>query len=479
MAHVVHEGDYTTSDWSSFDISSPSPPPTDRILPQKIRGKMPRRTRASSSHKPASPILTEISPSAFGAISEIPLKMSSKSIVKTLNLLSLPEGTPFLPRFVPHPGLVFVHEKPSWYGAWKSCFFFVRKAHWEVPLSCGLSLKELPSVDLDLVKERVRSVGPLEHGFEAKALMEEDILIVAGLHPFEDTYSGPESQVMMNRAAIRKFFPKNIPSKPLSSSTTKSASATPTDIQSSGRGRSPSMTPLNLPPSSSSPSPLPAQLVDALLEPPMIEVVTSPKNDPPQVSISPSWSSPQDPSPDMAVPKSDPVSSSAFPVPMMTPQFNPKAGVSNMLKAVHRADVNFLAGRPVEGLGQLLLSHTAMTPAIIVALVEIYEKMRRDYESISLQLKDIISQLETLSREEGLPEGQAPAVAPFKASPEYTEEVFRQGTSFYADVFTVCAEQFKNLGNLPPDFDYNFLDMRVDGFGSVGGVGGSAFSEGP
>ncbi|KAK4428375.1 hypothetical protein Salat_1137100 [Sesamum alatum] len=56
-------------------------------------------------------------------------------------------------------------------------------------------------------------------------------------------------------------------------------------------------------------------------------------------------------------------------------------------------------------------------------------------------------------REEGLQAGHSAAVAAYKASPEYAEEVFRQGSSFYADGFTVCVEQFKNLGNLPPDFD--------------------------
>ncbi|KAK4422656.1 hypothetical protein Salat_1848100 [Sesamum alatum] len=160
----------------------------------------------------------------------------------------------------------------------------------------------------------------------------------------------------------------------------------------------------------------------------------------------------------MAMPEGDPAIS--FPAPVMTPQ-------SNMLKAVHRADMSSLANRPVEG-----LSH---------ALVERYEKMQREYEGISLQLKDACSEVEALlkklsdegsytrGREEGLVEGQASVVAAFKASAEYAEEVFRQGTSFYADRFTACAEQFKNLVNLPPDFDYNFLDMRADGFGQIGG----------
>ncbi|KAK4422313.1 hypothetical protein Salat_1813600 [Sesamum alatum] len=47
---------------------------------------------------------------------------------------------------------------------------------------------------MDLMKERVTSAGLLDHGFKAKALMKEDLLIVAGLHPVEDTYSGSESR---------------------------------------------------------------------------------------------------------------------------------------------------------------------------------------------------------------------------------------------------------------------------------------------
>ncbi|KAK4426462.1 hypothetical protein Salat_1414800 [Sesamum alatum] len=79
----------------------------------------------------------------------------------------------------------------------------------------------------------------------------------------------------------------------------------------------------------------------------------------------------------------------------------------------------------------------------------------------------------TRGREEGLQAGHSAAVASFKASPEYAEEVFRQGSSFYANGFTVCAEQFKNLGHLPSDFDFSFLDTRADGFGRIGGVGPS------
>ncbi|KAK4422658.1 hypothetical protein Salat_1848300 [Sesamum alatum] len=53
---------------------------------------MPRRTRASSSREPSSPNPTKVPLSALAAIYDISLIMSSKSIVKILNLLGLPEG---------------------------------------------------------------------------------------------------------------------------------------------------------------------------------------------------------------------------------------------------------------------------------------------------------------------------------------------------------------------------------------------------
>ncbi|KAK4428825.1 hypothetical protein Salat_1182400 [Sesamum alatum] len=198
---------------------------------------------------------------------------------------------------------------------------------------------------------------------------------------------------MLNRVVVCKFLLESLPSNPLSSSSTRSASATPSDIQSSGQGRS--------------------------------------------------------------------------------------------------------SSRYMKGLGHLLLSQTAMLKRartqvdnlkkqladedskfqeeMYVLKAQVEEKDRKlvmqAIEMESLRTTSIESY--TRDREEGLVAGQSAAVAAFKASPEFAEEVFRQGSSFYADGFTVCAEQLKNLGNLPPDFDYNFLDMQVDGFGRIGGVGPS------
>ncbi|KAK4421720.1 hypothetical protein Salat_2122600 [Sesamum alatum] len=67
-------------------------PPTTRSLPQKIIGKMTRRPRASSSKEASSSSANEISPDIFAVISSLTPRMSSKSVVKTINLLGLPEG---------------------------------------------------------------------------------------------------------------------------------------------------------------------------------------------------------------------------------------------------------------------------------------------------------------------------------------------------------------------------------------------------
>ncbi|KAK4428374.1 hypothetical protein Salat_1137000 [Sesamum alatum] len=149
---------------------------------------------------------------------------------------------------------------------------------------------------------------------------------------------------MMNRATVCKFLLESVPFNPLSSSSTRSASATPSDIQSSGRSRSPSRTPPIARPSSVSPSLPPIRQGDPSLETPMIEVETSPEGDTtpvlsylPLVPLSEVGSSFQkrpriEEAPQVEkVPSSDPAqaaASASFPLPVMTPQFNPKAGVS-------------------------------------------------------------------------------------------------------------------------------------------------------
>ncbi|KAK4435090.1 hypothetical protein Salat_0672300 [Sesamum alatum] len=130
-------------------------------------------------------------------------------------------------------------------------------------------------------------------------------------------------------------------------------------------------------------------------------------------------------------------------------------------------------------------------------MAEKYDKVRKNLELAMSQLKGARTQVEVLSKQlyEGssreaqlqeevrrlqeLVEDKDKKLAVmaleldsllYKSSPEFDVEVLRQASSFYTDGFTVCAEQFKNLGNLPLVFNYDFLDMRADGLGRVGGV---------
>ncbi|KAK4430724.1 hypothetical protein Salat_0834100 [Sesamum alatum] len=356
---------YTTSDRTSSDSSFSSPPYYTLSTSKNQRKDDP-------SHQ------------------SFLLKRNFLFFVKTVNLLGLPEGfeilTPIEYQRANNPPagcvivyaaqcvsglrLMFIHDKPSSYEAWKNRFFFVQKAEWEVPLVWRSSLNDLPSINFELLNERVKAAGPLDHGFKANALVEEDLLIVAGLHPIPDTYTGLESRYF-RLPAVRKFLSENVPSNPLSSSSTTSASATPSDIQSSGRGQSPSRTPLVVGPSSSSPSPTPTGYVNPSSESPVIEVETSPEGDttpapssPPFVLLSEVGSCSQKRSRVEEAPQveeaflSDPTqaaASASFPLPVMTPQFNPKVGVSNMCKVANKSDVEFLSGRSMESLGHLIL----------------------------------------------------------------------------------------------------------------------------
>ncbi|KAK4416978.1 hypothetical protein Salat_2523300 [Sesamum alatum] len=102
---------------------------------------------------------------------------------------------------------------------------------------------------------------------------------------------------------------------------------------------------------------------------------------------------------------------------VMTPKFNLKTSISNMCKTVHRSDVDSLAGHPMEGERPLI----------------------GDANDRNGLLKEFFLSVIFLGLEEGL--------------------------------IAACAEQFKNLSNLRLDFDFGFLDMRVDEFGRIGGVG--------
>ncbi|KAK4422981.1 hypothetical protein Salat_1880700 [Sesamum alatum] len=122
----------------------------------------------------------------------------------------------------PRPGLTFIREKPSSHGAWKSKYFFLRKEGWQILLSWGSSLNPQPPLNLGEVKRRMKEAGLVDHEFSAKAILEDELLVVAGLHPASDTYDGPldrfsRLRIMMNRVAMRKFIPEDVPAIPTSS----------------------------------------------------------------------------------------------------------------------------------------------------------------------------------------------------------------------------------------------------------------------
>ncbi|KAK4426622.1 hypothetical protein Salat_1430900 [Sesamum alatum] len=67
----------------------------------------------------------------------------------------------------------------------------------------------------------------------------------------------------------------------------------------------------------------------------------------------------------------------------------------------------------------------------------------------------------------GRKEGASSVVSAFKGSSEYVDEMYRQASAYYVDGFETCLAQFKNIGNLPPDFDFRFVNVRADGFGNT------------
>ncbi|KAK4424202.1 hypothetical protein Salat_1613600 [Sesamum alatum] len=113
-------------------------------------------------------------------------------------------------------------------------------------------------------------------------------------------------------------------------------------------------------------------------------------------------------------------------------------------------------------------------------------KLRAEVELLRAQVVEKESQLAVLTMENeamktstvqtytrGREEGMSSGIALYKNSQDYADDVCSHGSSFYMDDFSTCLEQFKNLGNLPPDYDFSFLNIRADGFGRTGGEGPS------
>ncbi|KAK4423575.1 hypothetical protein Salat_1940300 [Sesamum alatum] len=311
-------------------------------------------------------------------------------------------------------------------------------------------------------------MGLIAHGFNAKAILEEELLIVAGIHPAPDPYKGPldpvtRFQTMMNRAAVRKFIPEDVPAIPLSPEA-RSASATPSDPPSSSRPRS--ITPPTVQ-SYSAAYPQGTPIIDVVTSPEETVPLSTPPSAspiPPPVELTPS-SQGKPHLGESSVPPSSPPpvgvasGSFVFPAPVLTPRLNPAAGVFNQVRTVNRSDVESLSTRSMMGLGHFILAQTSTTPAAITAMLEKYEAMRKELEAIRLELQEVRTNLVVCQRR--LDEEKSQSV-------EKENKIRAEVEIFRAQV---VEKSFTNLGNLPPDFDFSFLNVRADGFGRIGGDG--------
>ncbi|KAK4429153.1 hypothetical protein Salat_1215500 [Sesamum alatum] len=85
-------GGSPVGDWSSSDYSVPSSPPyTTRKLPLKIRRKMPRKHKISSSGEVASPSSAMASSEALAVISGTTSSMTEEVVKKLVADIALPE----------------------------------------------------------------------------------------------------------------------------------------------------------------------------------------------------------------------------------------------------------------------------------------------------------------------------------------------------------------------------------------------------
>ncbi|KAK4424201.1 hypothetical protein Salat_1613500 [Sesamum alatum] len=325
---------------------------------------MPRRSKASSSGEETLPSPTEISREALAVISNIPSSMSEKALKKLIEQIALPVDfewilpSPTQCANDPPPGCLTVYASklnlglrfplpnllvqvftilgiphsqllPNSYRLTVgfllcSCLYhFEARDAWNIPLTWSSSLRPLPSLDLVGIKKNMIDSGLIAHSFNAKAIMGGRTAYLSRITP----------ETMMNRAAVRKFIPDDVPTIPPSLGA-RSTSATPSDPPSSSVPRS--VTP-----------PRPQSYSAAFPHgTPVIEVVTSPEECtpfftpqpiplsspvPPSVDATSSQKRPR-PLEDPSICPSPPHTASGsltFSAPVLTPRLDPKAGVFN------------------------------------------------------------------------------------------------------------------------------------------------------
>ncbi|KAK4429358.1 hypothetical protein Salat_1236200 [Sesamum alatum] len=344
----------------------------------------------------------------------------------------------------------------------------------------------------------IKEAGLVDDEFNAKKILEDELLIVAGLYPAPDRYERPldrltRFRIMMNRAAVPKFISDDVPAMP-SSWGIRSAPSTPSDL-------APELTPTptTTPPPSSVPCPQ---------DTPVIEVVTSPEDIP---SMIPPTDLPQDVHPSSPLP----LSVEDLPSSHKRPRVEAE-GAFNMSKTVNRADVKVLTPRPFTSIGNLILSNASVITAAVTALVEKYsyalrtaEALRRELQEAKAGVRAQCAEIEAQTRERennlkeeldilknqmvekenqlavmtmenaaikastmqayarGREEGASSAISAFKRSSKYADEMYRQASAYYVDGFATCLAQFKNIGNLPHGFDLSFVNVRANGYGNT------------
>ncbi|KAK4417051.1 hypothetical protein Salat_2530600 [Sesamum alatum] len=313
----------------------------------------------------------------------------------------------------------------------------------------------------------MKEAGLVDHEFSAKALFEDELLVVAGLHPAPDTYDGPldrfsRLRIMRNRAVVRKFIPKDVPAIPTSSGSRPvllddlpADLVPPTETPSSSRFLRPALpddlpadvTPLAGASSSTWPrtSPSPVSQVNPSPFPqgtPIIEVGTSEENTTSQT--------PSDLPPISPLPPPVEALSSSLKRPLLTPRLDPRASSFNMRQATHHSDVETLSRRLMQSLGSFILAQ-ASTNQYRDDGTHSQEREARlvdELEALRVQLVEKDKQITVLTSEnevvrastvqaytQGREEVASSAVAALKNSHEYAVELSRHGSSFYIDGF--------------------------------------------
>ncbi|KAK4422715.1 hypothetical protein Salat_1854000 [Sesamum alatum] len=177
---------------------------------------MSRRSKASSSSENVSPIPTMVSNEAIVVISGTSSTTTEETIRKVVAQIALPEGYEcVLPFPLTRP---IIHLRVS--GGFLLC---AQLYGFELSIENFLGvLAPKLTIGEGEIKRRMKEAGLVDHEFKAKAIMEEELLIVAGPHPVLDPYEGPLNrftrlQIMMNWASVRKYIPDDVPAMPSSS----------------------------------------------------------------------------------------------------------------------------------------------------------------------------------------------------------------------------------------------------------------------